>query len=580
MFERYLPFLEWWQLVNRETAKADLGAAITGAFIVIPQAIAFATIAGLPPEYGFYSALIVPVVAALFGSSWHMISGPTTAISVLVFSTISARYTPGSAEFIQATITLTLLTGLFQLLFGALRLGALTRFVSPSVMTGFTAGAAITIALSQLDTALGVNLTEVNNAGWILGDVQQVLSEINAFSVVLTLFTFLFALSVQSLKPHWPAYLLALVLATVSAHLMQASAFGVTFISPVPSVIPPPGIPPFSLDMVRELAQGSLAIALVGLLEAVAIGRSLSLRSGQLINVNQEILGQGLSNIVGSFFSAYASSGSFTRSGVNYEAGARTPLAAIIGSFVLLLILFFGGAMISEIPRPAIAGVILLVALRLIDLQDLRRVFATSRSSSAVVVVTFVSTVLVGLDFAIYAGVILSLGFFLRQSSRPYIAKLAPDPRSEPRAFKNALFYQLDECPQLAIVRIDGEVFFGATQSLNEQLGELASVFPQQKHLLVLLKGVSQIDLSGGDLIVREARRRRSLGGALYLTARDRQIRTSLEDYSVTEVLGVENLFSGKDAAIQVIVSRLEASVCETCDKRIFRECKYRPGPN
>ncbi|PLW80956.1 hypothetical protein CWI75_18115 [Kineobactrum sediminis] len=565
--------------MDSTTVKADLSAGITGAVIVIPQAIAFATIAGLPLEYGFYSALIVPIIAALFGSSWHMVTGPTTAISVLVFSTISVRYAPGSAEFIQCAITLTLLTGMFQLIFGALRLGALTRLVSPSVMTGFTAGAAITIALSQIGPALGVELAVTGNLGSFSGQLQQTMSEINPFSCLLFLVAFLTTLFLHYFKPGWPVYLIALVLATVIAHAMNAQAFGVVFISPITSVIPPVSVPFLSSGVIRDLAQGALAIALVGLLEAVTIARSIAMRSGQLINVNQEFIGQGLANTIGGFFSAYASSGSFTRSGVNYDAGARSPLAAIISSLSLLLILLFGYEMISYIPRPAIAGVILMVAFRLIDLRELRRVFVTSSTASAVVLLPFVSTIFVGLDFAIYAGVLLSIGLFLRQSSLPYIAKLAPDPETEPRTFRNALSYQLNECPQLAIVRIDGQLFFGATQSLNEQLRDLEELFPQQKFLLLLLKGVSQIDFPGADLIIREAIRRRSEHGALYLTARRRQISTSLDDYAVIKAVGEENIFPGKDAAIQGIAPLLDRSVCQTCLKRVFRECKDQPGP-
>ncbi len=579
MFARFLPFLAWWHRVDSSTAKADLSAGITGAIIVFPQAIAFATIAGLPPEYGFYSALIVPVIAALFGSSWHMVTGPTTAISVLVFATISAQYAPGSAEFIQAAITLTLLTGIFQLIFGALRLGALTRLVSPSVMTGFTAGAAITIALSQLGPALGVELAVTDNLASFPSQMQQAMSQTNPLSCLLSLLTFLTILILQYFKPGWPAYLIALMLATVAAYGLDAQAYGVAFISPVASIIPPVSAPVISTAVIRDLAQGALAIALVGLLEAVTIARSLAMRSGQLIDVNQEFLGQGLSNTIGSFFSAYASSGSFTRSGVNYDAGAKTPLAAIISSLVLLLILLFGYALISYIPRPAIAGVILMVAFRLIDLRELRRIFVSSFSATAVVLLTFVSTIFVGLDFAIYAGVLLSIGLFLRQSSLPYIAKLAPDPETEPRTFRNALSYQLDECPQLAILRIDGQLFFGATQSLNEQLRDLEKLFPDQRYLLLLLKGVSQIDFPGADLIIREALRRRADRGALYLTARQRQLSTSLLDYAVIEAVGEENIFSGKDSAIKNIVPRLDESICRTCNKRVFKECKGQPGP-
>jgi SulP family sulfate permease len=507
-----------------------------------------------------------------------MISGPTTALSVLVFSALSTRYAPGSAEYIEAAITLTMLTGLFQLAFAFMRLGSITRFVSPSVMTGFTAGAAIIIALSQIEEALGISLPSTSDLPYFFAELRTQLPGYNLYGLALFTVTFASAALIRHFRPHWPNYLIALLASSLLAQLIGAQDHGVAFIASLSSVVPPIALPNLSVESVRELAQAALAIALVGLLEAVAIGRAIAARSGQTIDVNQEFFGQGLANLIGSIFSAYASSGSFTRSGVNYDAGARTPMAAILSSLILLFLLLFAADFVVYIPRPAIAGLIFLVALRLFHIDELWRIITTSRTESAIIAVTFLSTLAIGLEFAIYAGVLVSLALFLRQSAQPYIAKLAPDPASTLHTFKNAIAYKLDECPQLAIARIDGQIYFGSTETLAKQLKEIELTFPSQKHLLLILKGVDHIDFTGAELLRQETKRRRESGGELYLSVRQHQISLPLRDYGITELIGEENIFRSKDLAIEAIVEKLSAEQCRVCKKRVFRECSARPG--
>ena len=570
----YFPPRHWWRLVNKSSLRADAWAALTAAIVVLPQAIAFAAIAGLPIEYGFYTAIVTPIIAAIFGSSRQMVSGPTTAISILLFASLSKYFEPGSDAYIQAAITLTLLAGLFQIVLGLLRLGSLANFVSPSVMVGFTAGAAVTIVLSQLPGALGITTLE--------GDLSLTsaafLSSINMASVIIATITLVTAAFLAKVAPRLPYYLIAVAVGTFAAWLGKADNFDVSYISAVTNVIPSFALPDFGLDNIRVLAQAAFAIALVGLLEAAAISRSLSIKTSQDVDVNQEFLGQGLSNAIGSFFSAYMGSGSFTRSALNFEAGAKTPLSAILASIFLVLILVFFGQWLELIPVPAIAGLIMLVAFRLLEFGHIRQILQSSQTSSTVMLVTFLATLFIGLEFGIYMGVFVSLAFFLRRSANPYLAMTAPDARSPSRYFKNAPAFKLDECPQLGFARLDGLLYFGSLEGIRAQLRKLENQRPEQTHLIMLMKGVGDIDMPGAHLLVEEASRRIKRGGRLYLTARRRQIKGAYSRLGVIQSIGEEYVFPNKGLAIQHIIPSLDQNICNHCDKRIFKECPAPQG--
>lgn len=573
----YFPARQWLALLDKDSLRADGWAGLISAIIVLPQAIAFAAIAGLPIEYGFYTAMVTPIVAALFGSSRHMISGPTTAISVMLFASISTSFEPGSPEYIQAAITLTLLAGLFQLGFGALRLGMLANFISPSVMIGFTAGAAILIVFSQLPNALG--LESLNNIISMQPFVAMAdtIHQINVYALVITLSSLLTAIIVSKFAPRWPNYLLALAVGTLLAELLAVDEKGVSFVVNAAAVIPPFAVPDFSLANIRDLAQGALTIALVALLEATAISRSLATKSDQDINVNQEFVGQGLSNIIGSFFSAYMGSGSFTRSALNYESGAKSPLAAIFASILLFFILLFFGNWIRYIPEPAIAGIILIVAYRLFELTHITEILRTSYTSSTSMIMTFFSTLIVGLEFGIYVGVLVSLFFYLHRSSTSNLAMIAPDPNADRRHFRNAMAFKLNECPQLGFARLDGQLYFGSMEDIRRQLRELEIHRPKQVHIVMLMKGVSDIDMHGAHLLNAEYMRRIARGGKLYITARQPQISKSLNKYGVIKAIKTANVFTSKGVAIETIVPQLDADICRQCKNRIFKECPSLP---
>ncbi|MGB5640899.1 MAG: SulP family inorganic anion transporter, partial [Sedimenticolaceae bacterium] len=379
IFRRLLPFLQWLQLVDRRTLRADLIAGFTGAVIVLPQGVAFATIAGLPPEYGLYTAMVTPIVAALFGSSLHLVSGPTTAISIVVFSAVSHHASPGSPEFISMALTLTFLAGVYQLAFGLARLGTLVNFVSHTVVIGFTAGAALLIATSQMKHVLGIMIPKGESFLHTWVDVFNQAGDISTTTTVIALSTLGSALLVKKVIPHAPNLLVGMVVGSLVAIALGGAGAGISLVGEIPAHLPPLSMPDFSLASIRMLAPEAFAVALLGLIEAVSISRSVATKSNQNIDANQEFVGQGMSNLVGSFFSSYAGSGSFTRSGINYSAGAKTPMSAIFAALMLMVIVLLIAPLTAYLPIAAMGGVILIVAYKLIDFHHIANILRYSR---------------------------------------------------------------------------------------------------------------------------------------------------------------------------------------------------------
>ncbi len=570
---KLLPFLLWWPLVNRNSMRADLLAGLTNAVIVLPQGVAFAIIAGLPPEYGLYTAMVTPVIAALFGSSWHLISGPTTAISIVVFSTVSGVAEPGTPEFIGSVLTLTFLAGVYQLVFGLARLGSMVNFVSHTVVVGFTTGAAVLILTSQMKVVLGLELERADfvHTWW---QIAQFWQNINVYVLAIAATTALVAVAVKRFIPQAPHLLIALLVGSALTWAMDGEQYGIELLGALPSHLPPPSLPDLTLDNVRTLGTSALAVAILGLIEAVSISRSIGVKSRQRINGNQEFIGQGMSNIVGSFFSAYAGSGSFTRSGVNYDAGARTPLSAIFAAISLALLVLFVAPLTRYLPIPAMGGVIVIVAWGLVNIPEIKKIISAGIYEWSVLVATFASTLFVELEFAVYGGVLLSLLLYLNRTSKPKVISLAPNPNAPKRRIEDADVAHLPQCPQMKMSSIDGSLFFGAVDHVETQMDRLRRANPRQKHLMVLCEGVNFIDLAGAELLEREAANRKKLDGSMVLVGLNEKTVADLKSYGVLDHIGEQNIMDSKTYALRDISDRFDAAVCQRCTVKIFRECE------
>lgn len=477
-----LPFLGWLPQQTRASVGRDLLVGLSGAILALPQSIAYALIAGLPPEYGLYAAIVPVLIACLWGSSWHLICGPTAAISIVLYASVSPLAVPASEDYITLILLLTLLAGIFQWLLGLLRFGALVNFVSHSVVLGFTLGAAVVIALGQLPNLLGLELPNQATALNSLTSLLEHLDAVDQPSLLLGLGTLIVGLGLKLLAPRWPSLLLSLVLSALVVWLLPGVFGHVKLVSAFVGRLPPLSPLPLDLDLVLRLLPSAVAVGMLGLVTSLSIARSLSARSEQLLDANQEVRAQGLSNMVGAFFSGYLSSGSFTRSGLSYEAGARSPLAGVFSALWVALFAVAGAGLIAHIPIPAMAGSILLICWGLVDHRGIRALFRVSRAEFLVMSLTCIATLLLELQTAIYAGVLASLFFYLKRTSQPRV--------------------QHSSEGDADILRVGGSIFFGASHYLQVRM--------QRCHapkLVIDARQINFIDYSGVEMLHQEARR-------------------------------------------------------------------------
>ncbi|MFZ3203024.1 MAG: SulP family inorganic anion transporter [Pseudomonas sp.] len=477
-----LPFLRWLPNTSKRSLASDLLVGLSGAILALPQSIAYALIAGLPAEYGLYAAIVPVIIACLWGSSWHLICGPTAAISIVLFTSVSPLATPGSDDFIALILLLSFLAGLFQWLLGLLRFGALVNFVSHSVVLGFTLGAAVVIALGQLPNLLGISVPSQATALATILNIGQHLTETDWRALALASFTLGVSLLVRRLWPRLPALLIGIVAGSLAVLAWPAQLGDIALVSAFEGRLPPFSPLTFELSSVLQLLPAAVACGMLGLVTSLSIARALASRSQQFLDANQEVRAQGLSNLLGPWFSASLSAGSFTRSALNLQAGAHSPLAGVFSALLVALFALLGARLIAHIPLPSMAASILLICWGLVDVAGVRALFRVSRSEFLVMLLTLLATLLMELQTAIYAGVLASLFFYLKRTSQPRVK-----------------FWQEGE---EELLRVEGSIFFGACHYLQQLIQR-----SKGERVIIDAHHVNFIDYAGVEMLHQEARR-------------------------------------------------------------------------
>jgi len=571
---KIFPFLNWLPLAKK-SLKDDLIAGITGTIIVIPQAVAFAMIAGMPPIYGFYTAMLTPVIAAIFGSSYHLVSGPTTTSSIVLYSIISKYIHPETdiEAFVSLAILLSFMAGVIKLFMGIARMGKLVNFVSNSVIIGFSAGAGVLIAFKQLKHIFGINVPQGSSFYQIISYISSHFNETNWYAFSVAMATLTIALIIRRIKKISRLYMLvAMVLGSFIAFWLTLKyASGIETVGTIPSNLPPFKMPAFDYENMKMLTSGALILATLGLVEAAAISRSIALHTHQKLNTNQEFISQGISNTISSFFSCYTSSGSFTRSSINYQSGAKTPMSAIISALGLMIVVLLFAKYAAFLPKPAMGGIILLVGYNLIDFKHIKQVLKSSKRELIVFGATFLGTLFLDLEQALIIGIFLSLFFYLERTSKPNIAELGIN--ANHRFINIIRDKEVLECPQLKVIRIDGSIYFGAIESISDyfvQLYEKNDV----KHLLIMANGINFIDLAGAEWMMHEVLKWQNRGGGIYFVGIKVVSQDVLKKGGFIKKIGYSNFFIDKNSAIASIYKKLDKNICTTCTARVFNECK------
>jgi SulP family sulfate permease len=396
-------------------------------------------------------------------------------------------------------------------------MGVLVNFISHTVVIGFTAGAAVLIAASQVKHFFGIAIPRGAHFHEVIEQLVLQLGDINLYVTLVGAVTLAAGILAKRLIPKMPYMIVAMVVGSVVAWLVNLE-FGVATthiktVGALPAHLPPLSLPDFSYATVHKVLFPALVVTMLALTEAVSISRAIAVKSEQRIDGNQEFIGQGLSNLVGSFFSSYASCGSFNRSGVNYAAGARTPLATVYASIFLLLILLLVAPLAAYLPTAAMAGILFLVAWGLIDFHHISSIMKTSRGETVILWVTLVGT-LIDLEKGIFFGILLSLAIYLYRVSKPGMRPVVPSPEEGAYHFVGAEDHP--QCPQMSIMRINGALFFGAVDNVRDRLHQIDEDDPQKKSLLLTVRGLTFVDVAGAEMLAQEARRRKKLGGKVY----------------------------------------------------------------
>jgi len=410
-----LPFNKWLpEYKNPGVIRADVLAGLTGAIVVMPQGIAFALLAGMPPQYGLYAAVVPCLIAALFGSSRLMVTGPANAISLTTMALITPLAIPESSQYVAYVLTLSFLVGALQLTLGISKAGKWVEKIPHSVIVGFTVGAAILIINSQLGTLLGVSVPRGKSVTETITTVTNALLH-NQWQIAAPALVLLTLITIRVWKPlnrYIPAMLVAVIFGSVVAVMMEASFSSIEVfkkVQEIPGAFPPISTPDLSIETLQKLFSAALIMTLLASTEAMAIARAIALKTKDNFNANQEFIGQGLANVCGSFFSAYPASGSFNRTGVNLASGAKTPLAAMCAAIFLVILLAFVSSLAKYIPYVVIASLLLVVAWNLIDLKQIRHEIHLGPSAWIPMLITGIGTITIPLEWAILGGILTSV---------------------------------------------------------------------------------------------------------------------------------------------------------------------------
>lgn len=563
--------------ITPATLRADAMAGLLGAILALPQGIAFAKLAGLPPQYGIYSAIVPCAVAAIFGSSHHVVSGPTNANSLALFAALTPLAAAGSPPYIALAITVTALVGIAQLALGVFRLAWITDFIAPAVLLGFISGAAILIGLYALPDVLGVSLAGGHGGLGVLAHLPAMAANYNLTAVLISATTLATTIVTAQISRKLPFMLVGIMAGLAISELLKKYPHlpSVTRIGVIPSVLPLFSIPSAPLSVLPDLVSIVGALSIVALGQSVSIAKVLAQRSGQRLDVDREFVGQGLSNIAGSLFSCYVSCGSLNRSMPNFIAGARTGMAALLSAVFLLGLASVTRPLLEQIPMPAIGALLVYIAIGLIDVRGFVHLARLNRADLTIAVTTLVSMLFLPFQQAILIGTGMSLILYLQRTSHPAVRVLLPDPTTPARIFTPLEDLELPtgECPQLKLVRIEGAVYFGAASFISQRLHDMRSG-STQKHLLLMAKSMNFIDLSGADVWEHELKARRANGGDLYFHRPRASVRKAWRESGFETRLRTENIFDSKRTAITSIYRKLDKTICATCPVRAFAECR------
>lgn len=539
LLRRVFPPAAWLPTYTADTLKSDFSAGVTVGVMLIPQGMAYALIAGLPPIYGLYASLVPLVAYALFGTSRQLAVGPVAMVSLLIAAGVAPIAQQDTADYIRLAIVLSLMVGALQFLLGAVRFGFLVNFLSHPVLSGFTSAAALIIGASQIKNLLGVDIARSKYVHEILWSAALQIGDVHGITLVIGLASVVILIGVRRWRQTFPAALLAVIVTTVAVWLTAAHQTGVAIVGSVPRGLPSFGPPSFSMGDVAALAPTAMVIALVGFMESIAVAKAFASRNRYRVDANQELIGLGAANIAGAFFQAFPTTGGFSRTAVNAEAGARTTMASVVSAAVIALTLLFLTPLFYFMPRATLAAIIIVAVAGLIDIKEAAFLWKVDRRDFWLMLLTFAATLALGIEEGILVGVIASLIIVVYQSSRPYTAVLGRLP--ETTTYRNVARNPTAVPPEgILVLRIDASLYFANSEYVKDRLEAGGN---DVRAVVLDMYPVNKMDSSALHTLsgVLEVLGERSV--RFYVSGAKGPVRDILRSAGIEEVVGPQNFF-------------------------------------
>jgi len=549
---RFVPFFGWMgELKDPAILRADIIAGITVALVLVPQSMAYAQLAGLPAYYGLYASFLPPMVAAIFGSSRQLATGPVAMVSLMTATALAPIAAQGTEGYLAYAMLLAVLVGVFQLGLGLLRLGVLVDLLSHPVVVGFTNAGAIIIATSQLDKLFGVaKVKSEHHYETVYNIVLSALEFTHTPTFWMGALAILIMVFLKRFYPKIPNVLTAVVATTLIAYFTDFQQSGGKVVGEIPEGLPMPSLPGFDMSVIGQLMVSAVVISLIGFMEAIAIAKAMAARTKQRLDANQELVGQGVSNVVSGFFSGYPVSGSFSRSAVNINAGAITGLSSVVTGAVVGVTLLFLTPLLYHLPQATLAAVIILAVVNLVKIAPIVHAWRAEKHDGIVAVITFVFTLYIApeIEYGIFVGVVLSILLFVIRFMRPRVAELSRHEDGTMRDVK--VFPELKRSDAIALIRFDGSLFFANASYFEDMVLKLVATRPSLKFIIVDAEGINQIDATGEERL-RALVERLNQGGITVLIARmKRQFMKVMHNTHLIDYMGEQHFFSRVQQAL------------------------------
>lgn len=553
----FIPFLSWiGEIKDRETVRADIIAGITVALVLVPQSMAYAQLAGLPVYYGLYASFLPPMVAAFFGSSRQLATGPVAVVSLMTAAALEPIATSPDT-YLAYAVLLAFMVGIFQMFLGLFKLGVLVDFLSHPVVVGFTNAGALIIATSQLGKVFGVSVErEAHHYETVWNTVLAAMENTHGSTLGMAILAFAIMWGIRRYAPHFPGVLIAVVVTTLIAWLAGFNEAGGRVVGDIPKGLPALSLPVFDVKTVWQLIPAAITISLIGFMEAISIAKAMAARTRQRLNANQELIGQGLSNVVASVFSGYPVSGSFSRSAVNINAGAITGFSSIVTGLVVMITLIFLTPLLYHLPQATLAAVIIMAVINLIKIDPIIHAWKAQPHDAIVAVITFVLTLIFAphLDKGIIIGVLLSLGLFLWRTMRPRFAQLS---RYKDGTMRDIRVRHLPTSPVISVVRFDGSLYFASAGYFETKILGVVAANPELKYIILDGEAINQIDATGEEVLHHLWERLQAQGIHLVIARMKKQFMDTIRRTGLKDKMGDDTFYSRIGLALNYVWNQL-----------------------